>query len=88
MILFSDNLKSVEQIFEIHKACIGRVTDRYGIGTWLSNDVGVKPLNMVIKLVACYILGQWVQTVKLSDDKSKNTGDKDTVLLAKQTLEI
>jgi nicotinate phosphoribosyltransferase len=86
MILFSDNLKSIEQIFEIRKSCIGRVIDRYGIGTWLSNDVGVKPLNMVIKLVACLIHDSWVPTVKLSDDKSKNTGDTETIKLCKLDL--
>ena len=86
MILFSDNLKSIEQIFEIHRACIGKVIDRYGIGTWLSNDVGVKPLNMVIKLVACLIHDSWVPTIKLSDEPGKNVGDEEAIKLCKMDL--
>lgn len=88
MCLFSDNLKSIEQISNIHKACIGRINDRYGIGTWFSNDVGVTPLNMVIKLLACYFNDEWVNTVKLSDIPTKNTGDSEEVSLCKRTLNI
>jgi nicotinate phosphoribosyltransferase len=88
MLLFSDNLKSMQQIENIHKTCEGRINDRYGIGTWFSNDVGVKPLNMVIKLFSCNFDGEWVNTVKLSDDKSKNTGDSNAVRLCKDTLSI
>ena len=86
--LFSDNLKSVEAIKEIHDFCKDKIIDRYGIGTWLSNDVGVKPLNIVIKLTACNIGGHWVPTVKLSDNKTKHTGDPQTVSLCKQVLNI
>jgi nicotinate phosphoribosyltransferase len=88
-IMFSDNLKSIEQIVEIHKACEGKIPDRYGIGTWLSNDVaGAIPLNMVIKLTACFFDGRWIPTVKLSDDPGKNIGDPAEVLLCKQILRI
>jgi nicotinate phosphoribosyltransferase len=86
--MFSDNLKSIDQIRKIHDACQGRIVDRYGIGTWLSNDVGVKPMNMVIKLTGCNYNGEWVNTVKLSDDPMKNTGDPAEVNLCKQVLKI
>jgi nicotinate phosphoribosyltransferase len=88
MLLFSDNLKSIEQIKTIHEACKGRTNDRYGIGTWLSNHVGVKPLNMVIKLIGCLFdeTYGWVNTIKLSDDINKNTGDLETIELCKKTL--
>jgi nicotinate phosphoribosyltransferase len=88
MLLFSDNLKSISQINAIHNACKGRTNDRYGIGTWLSNDCGVKPLNMVIKLIACNFNGSWVNTIKLSDDIEKHTGDPETIELCKKTLMI
>ena len=88
MALFSDNLKSIDQIRDIKKHLAGRMIDRYGIGTWFSNDVGVKPLNMVIKLVACQIDGEWINTVKISDDSGKNTGDSATINLCKETLGI
>jgi nicotinate phosphoribosyltransferase len=90
ILLFSDNLKSIPQIKTIHDACKCRTNDRYGIGTWLSNDCGVKPLNMVIKLIGCLFdkARGWVNTVKISDDVSKNTGDPETVELCKKTLMI
>jgi len=88
MAMFSDNLKSIEQIKAIHDVCNGRVIDRYGIGTWLSNDVGVKPLNMVIKLTGVDFGQGWVPCVKLSDDIGKNTGDDAEVSLCKQILGI
>jgi nicotinate phosphoribosyltransferase len=88
MVLFSDNLKKIEQISEIHDECKGKINDRYGIGTWFSNDVGVKPLNMVIKLVACNFDGEWIDTVKLSDDEGKNTGKSEVVSLCKKALNL
>jgi len=88
IIMFSDNLKSLDQIKAIHEACRGITIDRYGIGTWLSNDCGVKPLNIVIKLTACNFNGEWVNTVKLSDDLGKNTGDSTEVKLCKEILGV
>jgi nicotinate phosphoribosyltransferase len=88
MALFSDNLKSIKQILEIHEACRDKIIDRYGIGTWLTNDVGVKPLNIVIKLVGCNFNNEWVKTIKLSDDVKKHTGDEDIIKLCKNTLGI
>jgi nicotinate phosphoribosyltransferase len=84
--MFSDNLKSIEQIKTIHDACKNRIVDRYGLGTWLSNDVGVKPLNMVIKLTGCNFEGEWLNCVKLSDDPGKHTGDTEEVKLCQRTL--
>jgi len=87
-IVFSDNLKSVSQISVIHKACNGFINDFYGVGTWFTNDVGAKPLNIVIKLTECVVDGLWVKSVKLSDDPNKNTGDIETIKLCKQILKI
>ena len=43
---------------------------------------------MVIKLTSAKILGEWVPTVKLSDNPGKHTGDKKTIELCKQILNI
>jgi nicotinate phosphoribosyltransferase len=85
--MFSDNLKSIDQIRAIHDACRDKIIDRYGIGTWLSNDVA-NPLNIVIKLTGVNWDGEWVPTVKLSDDPMKNTGDPDEIALCRQVLKI
>ena len=76
VVVFSDGLDA-DRAIEIHRLCKGKVKDSYGIGTYLTNDVGVAPLNIVIKL-------SWarpepgmdsMKTVKLSDDPGKHTGD-------------
>ncbi len=75
-VVFSDGL-DVKKAVKIHHYCTGRIRDAYGIGTNLTNDVGVIPLNMVIKLTKCRASSDkpWRNTVKLSDDKGKHTGD-------------
>jgi len=85
-IVFSDSL-NMEVVANIAKA-IRNIRRIYGIGTFLTNDVGVPALNMVIKMVAVNFDGTWVNTVKLSDNPGKHTGNIDTVNLCKQTLNI
>ena len=86
-IVFSDGL-DVERAMKIHRFCRGEVKDSYGIGTNLTNDVGVDPLNIVIKL-------SWAEpepgmagrpTVKLSDDPGKHTGDPGELLNCRKAL--
>lgn len=86
-IVFSDSL-DIDKVEQIHHFCKGKIRDSYGIGTHLTNDVGVKPLNMVIKLTAIRINNSWVSTVKLSDDRGKYTGTSEAVSLCKQMLRI
>lgn len=86
-IVFSDSL-DIDKVEQIHHFCKGKIRDSYGIGTHLTNDVGVKPLNMVIKLTAIRINSSWVSTVKLSDDRGKHTGTSEAVSLCKQILRI
>lgn len=88
VIVFSDSIKSIQKVSDIHTGCDGRIKDSYGIGTWFGNDVGVNPLNMVIKMTGAYLDGLWIPTVKYSDDVGKNTGDKDMLELGKRTLMI
>jgi nicotinate phosphoribosyltransferase len=85
---FSDNLNSIAKIARIKEYCKGKLIDRYGIGTWFSNDLGLKAMNMVIKLQAIDAGNGWVSTVKISDDTMKNTGDGEEVALCKKVLKI
>lgn len=77
-IVFSDGL-DIDKAVMIHNTCKGRIRDSYGIGTNLTNDVGVIPLNIVIKLSKCRTAPdkQWHNVVKLSDNVAKHTGDED-----------
>ncbi len=88
IIVFSDSINSIAKVSDIHTGCEGRIGDSYGIGTWFGNDVGVKPLNMVIKMTGAFLDDQWIPTVKYSDDLGKNTGDPDMLDLGKRTLMI
>ena len=60
----------------------------FGIGTNLSNDVGVKAMNIVIKLVQVKVGDNWKDTVKLSDNPIKHTGTEKEIKLCKDTLMI
>lgn len=86
-IVYSDSL-DLDKVKEIRKFVNNRIHDVYGIGTYLTNDVGVQPLNMVIKLFAAkpYGFKDFIPTVKLSDVEGKHTGDPKEVLLCENTI--
>ncbi len=88
-IVFSDSL-NLEKVAEIKKYVAGRIHDVYGIGTFFTNDVGVKPLNMVIKLVEIKTSPEMnaVNTIKLSDVAGKHTGPAEEIGLCKQVLQL
>lgn len=65
-ITFSDSL-DFERAIEIHKRFADRTRPAFGIGTNLTNDTGVPPLNIVMKLTSCN--GQAV--AKISDSPGK-----------------
>ena len=82
-IIFSDSL-TPDKATKIKEYCVGKIKSSFGIGTNLTNDVGFKPMNIVIKLSEV----EWMPAVKLSDDLGKNTGDSIEVKLCKQILRI
>jgi len=98
-IIFSDGLNT-DLAIKLHKFChnfgikvetqhiIPKIRRSFGIGTHFTNDVGVKALNMVIKIVQVKVGDIWVDTVKLSDNPIKHTGTEEEIKLCKQTLRI
>lgn len=87
-IIFSDGL-NLEKVEEITRACQGKIGISFGIGTNLTNDVGLKPMNIVMKLIGVQAQNkEWIPTVKLSDEKGKYTGDPKMIELAKEFLRI
>lgn len=87
-IIFSDGL-NLEKVEEITKYCKGKIGISFGIGTNLTNDVGLKPMNIVMKLIGVQAdNGEWIPTVKLSDERGKYTGDPKMIELAKEFLRI
>ncbi|AQY22226.1 nicotinate phosphoribosyltransferase [Riemerella anatipestifer] len=87
-IIFSDGL-NLEKVEEITNATRGTIGISFGIGTNLTNDVGLKPMNIVMKLIGVQAPnGDWIPTVKLSDERGKYTGEPKMIELAKEVLRI
>lgn len=88
-IVYSDSL-NLEEVKRIKQYVKDKVHDTYGIGTYFTNDVGVKPLNIVIKLseVKPTKKVRFLHAVKLSDAAGKHTGNEKEIEISKLTLGI
>ncbi len=87
-IIFSDALNP-EKVDRIAAFCRDKIGMSFGIGTNFTNDAGLEPLNIVIKMSETRPHAeQWTRVVKLSDEPGKYTGDPDMIQLAKTILEI
>ncbi len=88
-VVYSDAL-NLDKVAQIRKFVDGQLIDVYGIGTYLTNDVGVTPLNMVIKMTHARRNGdqEYVETVKLSDVAGKHTGASREIEFCKSSLGI
>jgi nicotinate phosphoribosyltransferase len=89
-IIYSNDLNA-ERMCELQKLTRGRIKASFLAGNSWSCDVpGVTPLNMVIKMTRCRLdpSQQWRDTVKLSDDASKNTGNPEEIRRCKEILGI
>lgn len=87
-IIFSDGL-NYDKVERITEHCKGRIGLSFGIGTDLTNDVGLKPMNIVLKLTeAKPENADWTGVVKLSDEPKKHTGIEDNIELAIRLLNI
>jgi len=73
-IVFSDGL-DIPTAINIFKEFTGLIGVSFGIGTNLTNDLSVTPLNIVIKLIEC----NGKPVVKLSDNPSKAMGDLEMI---------
>jgi nicotinate phosphoribosyltransferase len=74
-LVFSDGL-DLPTALGLYRHFADRIQIGFGIGTNLTNDVGLTPLNIVMKLVSCN--GQPV--AKLSDSPGKTLCDDETFL--------
>lgn len=72
---FSDGL-TLQKAWDLHTYFKTRIKTGFGIGTNITNDMGLTQLNIVLKLVECN--GQPV--AKLSDSPGKTMIDDDTYL--------
>ena len=74
-LVFSDGL-SIERALQLYRHFGDRTQLGFGVGTQLTNDMGLAPLNIVMKLTQCN--GQPV--AKLSDSPGKTLCDDETFL--------
>lgn len=90
-VVFSNAL-CTDTAIEIEKYARNLCLPSYGIGTHFTNDFdGVKPMNIVIKLIAAKITESWKfynDTCKISEDKGKHTGNPDVVRRFMEILHI
>ncbi len=87
-IIFSDGL-NLKKVTGITEACKGKIGISFGIGTSLTNDTDLEPMNIVIKLTEVLTSdNEWVDTVKLSDEPKKHTGTEKMINLAKDILRL
>lgn len=81
-VIFSNGLNTDEAI-ELQRYAEDKCLPIFGIGTHFTNDFpGVRPMNIVIKLLAVKITESWpfyCDTCKLSEDHGKYSGDIETV---------
>ncbi len=70
LIVFSDQLH-VELMIDLHRRLGGRIGHTFGVGTNLTNDLGLKPISIVVKISKA----DGRSTVKLSDNPAKAMGD-------------
>ncbi len=87
-IIFSDGL-NYDKVERITKHCKNRIGLSFGIGTDLTNDVGLKPMNIVLKMTEAKPKNaDWTGVVKLSDEPMKHTGTPTDIDLAMRLLNI
>jgi nicotinate phosphoribosyltransferase len=84
-VIFSDSLTD-DKLIALHRQFSGRIMVSGGIGTFLTNDVGHRPLNIVIKLAEADFGAGWVPVIKLSDDAGKYSGDPQRIAAARLQL--
>jgi len=75
MLTFSDGL-DLPKSFELYRKFAWRTKVGFGIGTHLTNDLGVEPLNIVMKLVEC----NGNPVAKISDAVGKTQCEDQTFL--------
>lgn len=75
MLTFSDSL-DLPKSFELYRRFASRAKTGFGIGTNLTNDLGIEPLNLVMKLVNC----NGNPVAKISDAPGKTLCDNETFI--------
>ena len=87
-IVFSNALNFTKAI-KIAEYCKDKIQCSFGIGTNLTNDVGMKKKpNIVMKLIKCAMNNKsgHMPCIKISDDEGKHMGDPDEIQTAMRII--
>lgn len=88
IIFFSDSL-NIKKISKIVKLYNNKIKMYFGVGTNFTNDFGINAMNIVIKMINILSKkGKWINVIKLSDVPEKQTGNNQTIKLAKKIFNI
>lgn len=74
--LVFSNALTLEKMITIYTAFYKQCKLHFGIGTYLTNDVGIKPLDIVIKMVEC----NGLPVGKITDDPHKSMGQNEAYI--------
>lgn len=86
-VIYSNSLKTIDEILELNTYRQGQIKRSFGLGGFITNNVGHKPHNMVLKLVAIRVgNGPWIDNVKLSDDPAKSIGKPEEIANCRHIL--
>ncbi len=90
-VIFSNGL-NVDEAIELQQYAQDKCIPSFGNGTHFTNAFpGIKPINIVIKLLAVKITDSWpffCETCKLSEDHGKYSGDIETVRRFREALHL
>lgn len=91
-IVFSNAL-TFEKYERLARYFRGQINVSAGIGTNITNDIdidGYKPANIVMKLMKCRMTPreEWLDCIKISDDKGKHIGNCEEIDICKKQLKI
>lgn len=88
-ITYSNSLKTIDEILDLNNYLLGQFIRTFGLGGFITNNVGYNPYNIVLKLVAVKIgNGEWKDVVKLSDDPGKAIGKPEEIIVCKNKLRL
>lgn len=90
-VIFSNALDT-DRAIALQQEAEKYVQPSFGIGTHFTNDFdGIRPMNIVIKLVAAKITGSWPfynDTCKISEDTGKHTGNPKVIRRFMEALHL
>lgn len=90
-VIFSNALDT-DRAIALQQEAEKYVQPSFGIGTHFTNDFdGIRPMNIVIKLVAAKITESWPfynDTYKISEDTGKHTGNPEVIRRFMEALHL